>query len=87
MISVRCPPRWTCSCAGPRETYGCPMDGGIQRLAGSSDAELQRSGDVATAHSTDACAEAPPDEIFNLGIRRPRNCGRNSRRSPGISIQ
>jgi len=51
------------------------MDGGIQRIAGSSDAVLQRTGDVATAHSTDACADAPPDEIFNLGIRRPRIAG------------
>jgi hypothetical protein len=42
------------------------MDGGIQPVAGSFGPELPRTGDVATAHSPNACAEAPLLEIFNL---------------------
>jgi hypothetical protein len=42
------------------------MDGGIQSVAGSAGPEVPRTGDVATAHSPDACAEAPFSEIFNL---------------------
>jgi len=40
------------------------MDGGDQRAVASSDSELQRSSDVATAHSPDACADAPFPEIY-----------------------
>ena len=32
----------------PREIYGWPVDGGTERVAGSSGSELQRTSDVAT---------------------------------------
>jgi hypothetical protein len=42
------------------------MDGGIQRIARSSDSVLQRTRDVATAHSPDAFAASAFPEIFYI---------------------
>jgi hypothetical protein len=45
------------------------MDGGTRRVAGSSDAALRRTSDVATAHRRNARVQSFVPEIDDLGRR------------------